>query len=167
MTKRLSDDFRRIHHATCRAMARLAFAITRSRPLARDVCQEAYTALLVALRSGSPIANARAWVRRVVTNKAIDAIEARKRTVPLKSVDPAALTTHGATPEADPELDAALAHLPADQRQAVLLHALEGHSCRQVADVLECSKSQAGRLIRDGLAALRRALVAELDGASP
>ena len=164
MSKHLSDGFDRIHAATCHAMARLAYGIARDEQLAEDACQEAYAALLVALRKGTPIANAAAWLRRVVVHKSLDALKARPRTVSVEAVGPVASADGSEQLDGYPELKRALDGLPPEQRQAVVLHALDGYTCREVADALDCSKSEAGRLIDAGLRALRRALAAELDG---
>jgi len=163
VSKHLSDDFDRIHAATCHAMARLAYGIARDEQLAEDACQETYAALLVALRKGTPIANAAAWLRRVVVNKSLDALAARPQTVSLDAAGPVASADGSGEIDGYPELDRALDGLPPEQRQAVVLHALDGYSWREVADALGCSKSQGGRLIDAGLRALRRALAAELD----
>jgi len=164
--KHLADDFDRIHASSCLAMARLAYGITRDEQLAEDACQEAYIALAAALSRGTPIANATAWLRRVVVNKSLAALRARPRTVSLETVGPVASADGSEELDGYPELDRALDALPPEQRQAVVLHALDGYSCQEVADALGCSERQAGRLIHAGLAALRRALAAELDGPS-
>lgn len=55
-------------------------------------------------------------------------------------------------------LDAALAALPAVEREAVVLSHLSGHSYAEVAAHQGCSKATVANRVRDGLDSLRRAL---------
>jgi RNA polymerase sigma-70 factor (ECF subfamily) len=129
----------------------LARWLVRDPALAEDVVQDA------ALRALSYFASykggdARAWLLRIVRNSAYSMLAARRQGV-TTSLDDTGMTEEGespvlqiADPADDPEaafgrregfarLDEALAALPAELRECLVLHELEELSYKQVAHI--------------------------------
>jgi RNA polymerase sigma-70 factor (ECF subfamily) len=101
------------------------------------------------------------WLLAVTHNAAVDAVrrKARRRTEPLENA------AHVAAPGADPERAAAaartseaLSHLPAAQREAVLLHHVTGCSFREIGAITGVPAFTAASRCRLALARLRRLL---------
>jgi RNA polymerase sigma factor (sigma-70 family) len=120
-----------------------------------DIVQEALYELVAAARLAEPIGNVTAWVLRVARNRIIDRYRARSRQAapvasPGSDADPERsfdelLADWPAPTAADPEatyeraflldeLAAALAELPAGQREVFVAHELDGRSFRQLSD---------------------------------
>lgn len=126
---------------------------------AEEIVQEAFAELISAYRLMQPIEHLAAWLTKVVRNRVIDRLRARakQRRVLVESASPAGTLATDAVhdPEslleglelpdaAGPEsaynrtlladaLEAALAELPAEQREAFIAHELEGRSIREIA----------------------------------
>lgn len=119
-----------------------------------DIVQEALYELVAAVRLSEPIGNVAAWLQRVARNRIIDRYRARAR----ERAPAASFEGHGeperlidellaelpASAAEDPEaayeraflleeLAAALAELPAEQRDVFVAHELDGHSFRELA----------------------------------
>jgi RNA polymerase sigma factor (sigma-70 family) len=117
---------------------------------AEEIVQEAFAELVSAYRLMQPIEHLAAWLTKVVRNRVIDRLRtrAKERRVPLATEvghDPESLLEDLELPDAaGPEsaynralladaLEAALAELPAEQREAFIAHELEGRSIREIA----------------------------------
>jgi RNA polymerase sigma-70 factor (ECF subfamily) len=160
----LSGDvgaFRQLVEATTDRMFRLSARIMGSLADAEDVVQEAYVKAYQALRSGGFDRRSRVdtWLYRVVTNTAIDALRTRKRR--------RAQSDEAIEPEFDGvasvearvalvEIEQLLGALPADQRAAVALKALEGLTSAEVAEILECSEGAVEQRLVRARATLRQ-----------
>lgn len=139
--------------------ARLAlFARQRCRS-AEDVIQEAFVAL-ASQRSAprDPVA----WLYRAVRNRAASAARAEGRRgrheEQASVIRPAWFEPTGAD-AFDAELAAsALAELPLEERETVVLRVWSGLSFQEIADLTETSTSTAHRRYEQALAALRRRL---------
>lgn len=105
--------------------------------LAEDILQEASLNAYRALMAGARPENLRAWFFTIVRNCASNARRAGRTSVPIEE-------HHEADDSQDPALAlvrrervallmGALGELPDRQRQALLGHALEGHSYREIA----------------------------------
>lgn len=149
----------------------LAIGLLDDAGVAEDVAQEA---LLRAWRH-APVFDARrgtvtAWVLTITRNLAIDAIRQR-RAYPTDPDDLVALgLASGGRPVEDlavagqlsPDLRAALAALPAEQRRATLLAVLYGRTAEEISTSESIPLGTAKTRIRAGLQKLRTAL----DGAT-
>ena len=129
----------------------LAHWLMRDAPLAEDVVQDAVVRALSYFASYKG-GDARAWLLRIVRNSAYVMLAARRRAA-TTSLDDAGLTSDGepitleiADPADDPEatlvrsegfarLDQALAALPAELRECLVLHELEELSYKEVAHI--------------------------------
>ncbi len=145
-----------------RRMYGLARALLGDDTLAEEVSQEA----MLRVWRHAPVFDARrasvaTWVLTITRNLAIDALRVR-RTVP---VDPATMVSLlGADDSVDRAIDSsiaqrtirhALSSLPLEQRRAVVLAALYGHTAVEVADYEGIPVGTAKGRIRLGLVKLR------------
>jgi RNA polymerase sigma-70 factor (ECF subfamily) len=127
---------------------------------AEDVVQEAYVKAYRALSTGEfdGRANVSTWLYRIVTNQAIDAMRGRARRP--KATDTADETMSDlASAEqklALAELSDWMSDLPADQRAALVLKAVEGLTSPEIADVLQCSEGAVEQRLVRARAALRK-----------
>lgn len=129
----------------------LARWLVRDPTLAEDVVQDAVVRALSYFASYKG-GDARAWLLRIVRNSAHTTLAARRQGI-MTSLDESAVTGEGespalqiADPADDPEaalgqrqrsarLDKALAALPAELRECLVLHELEELSYKQVAQI--------------------------------
>jgi RNA polymerase sigma-70 factor (ECF subfamily) len=142
---------------------------------AEDVVQDA---MLSAWRSLSSFQGTsfRAWVFRIVTNRALDRLRARRRhpELPLDPpvdgddeltwAEPAAagpdLSDLAADREALRIVEDALAGLPAEQRAALLLRDVEGFAYEEIASITSAEIGTVKSRIHRGRLAVRNVLVA-------
>ena len=131
---------------------------------AEDVAQEAMLRLWRAAPGWTAEgAQPRTWLYRVAANLATDRLRRRGRQRPLQPADdppdPGATALAGLiAADRARALNAALGHLPARQRQAMVLRHLEGLANPQIAQIMDCGVEAVESLLARG----RRALAAEL-----
>jgi len=135
------------------------------RHLAEDATQAVF--LVLARRAGSIPARASlaGWLYQTARHAALDA---RKRVARrARHEKEAAAMRRAKTPESSPgpdwneispQLDLALAALPAGHRDALVLHYLEGKTQVEVADELGCDQSTVSKRLSRGIEKLRRSL---------
>jgi RNA polymerase sigma factor (sigma-70 family) len=119
---------------------------------AEDVLQETLYELVLAQRMLQPVEQAGAWLARVARNRLIDRFRRRRTQRSLTSSEPeddadaaqdgfdALLPSADGGPEAEvmraallEEIEAAIAELPAEQREVFLAHEIEGVSFKALA----------------------------------
>jgi RNA polymerase sigma-70 factor (ECF subfamily) len=111
-----------------------------SREEAMDLTQEAFIKAWQALPAWEPQAQFHTWLFRIASNTALDALR-RRRTVEWAALDDDFdRAADGPDPQAQLEskrrlmaMDAALARLPAEQREAILLREVEDLSYAEIA----------------------------------
>ena len=142
--------------------------LTGSREEALELAQEAFIKAWQALPTWRPDAQFHTWVYRIASNAALDVLRRRKvvQFVPLD--DDYDAPANQPSPEAQLQarqslraLDAALARLPPQQREIVLLREVEGLSYAELAATLGIDEGP----VKSRLARARVALVALYDGA--
>ena len=153
--------FRSIVEETGPRLLRLAARLLGSPTDAEDVLQEAYVKAYGALRAGRFDQKSRVdtWLYRIVVNSAMDALRgrSRRRTAPNELRDIALAGAPSAEARvALAELDDWLAALPAEQRTAVTLKALEGMTSPEIADMMGSTEGAVEQLLVRARAALRR-----------
>jgi RNA polymerase sigma factor (sigma-70 family) len=116
---------------------------------AEDILQESFYELVLAYRMMQPVEQAGAWLARVARNRIIDRFrrrDARPRTTAHAQEDDAGAGLAELLPAADSgpeaavmraillaEIEAALAELPAEQREVFIAQELDGVSFRELA----------------------------------
>lgn len=123
------------------AMRRYARALLRDREAADDLVQDCLERAITRWPQRRPDGSARAWMLTMLHNLAINRIRSLRRRgdfVPLDVVDPAVFGRAGDQEAAmqGRDLLAALDRLPDDQRQIMLLVALEGVSYAEAAAIM-------------------------------
>jgi RNA polymerase sigma-70 factor (ECF subfamily) len=125
-----------------RACRSVALAVTGAEPDAEDVCQDAFVIAIERIDECREPERFAGWLLQIVRNRARNHVrsQAIRGTLPLDDSAPAA----GISPAEATELDdlrrrlrAALATLPEQQREVVLLHDLEGWTHREIAERLD------------------------------
>lgn len=119
-----------------------ALRATGSPEMAQEVVQDAWLSVWLGLPGFRQQSAVRTWLVRIVTTKALNALRRPQRTVALAAVKEP--VTAGTEQEAElreraAAVRAAIAQLPARQREAVVLRDLEGLSYEQSAQALGCS----------------------------
>lgn len=139
------------------AAHRAAYWIVHDAAAAEDVAQEAFLSALRALDRFDRRRPFAPWLHRVVVNRAID----HARTLRARREVGAELVGERAAPEIeapDPELLAALAALPVEQRAVVVMRHVLGCTPGQIASALDLPRGTVNSRLRRGLDALGEAL---------
>ncbi len=122
------------------ALRRFAFALTGDRNEADDLVQESLTRVMAHRMRLGGVRNLRSYLFRVLRNAHIDNAKRARRSADIVPLERVAPTLQSAPSQADhlemKELEQALARLPEDQRQVILLVAYEGISYREAADII-------------------------------
>lgn len=118
-----------------------AMALTRNRAAADDLVQDAVAKALAARNSFEPGTNFQAWVHRILRNTFISDVRRRRATVAIEDAPADALARSGGAEERlmMGELAAALARLPAEQREALVLLTVQNMSCEEIAAATGCA----------------------------
>ena len=123
---------------------RLAYRLTGNRQDAEDLMQDVFIRVFNSLETYEP-GNFAGWVHRITTNLFLDKARKaqRQKTHPFFDGVEERLPSADALPEFvvhdagfDPDVEAALAALPAEFRVAVILCDVEGLSYEEISDVL-------------------------------
>jgi RNA polymerase sigma factor (sigma-70 family) len=127
-----------------------------------DIVQQAMLSAWDALRRQADVRDARAWLHRIVHNVALNVAPSSMDHEQLSETFAAA---EGADTEVERRLAAtealvAVAALPAAQRRAVELTAIEGRSGREAAGLLGISEGALRQLVHRARATLRSAATA-------
>src|SRR5260221_8139869 len=131
--------------------------------LADDVTQEAFTKAFSALPKLERGTKVLPWLYKVASNTAIDHLRRRKRFTWIRMGqvqdtphEPHVADTAGGVGERE-HVQAVLRTLPPENAVALLLHALEGYSYKEIADIQGCSLTA----VRSRIARARLAFKAE------
>ncbi|MBN2194143.1 MAG: RNA polymerase sigma factor [Polyangiaceae bacterium] len=156
-----AEEFQHIVRATSARLVRLAARILGSQEEAEDVVQEAYVKAYRSLVSGQFDGRAAigTWLFRIVSNGAIDALRSRaRRPVPTDRVPDGQGDGIGSAEAhlALRELDDWLGELPAEQRAALVLKAVEGLESAEIAKILGCTEGAVEQRLVRARAQLRR-----------
>lgn len=137
---------------------RYALMILADVAAAEDAVQEAFVHVARALRRTRPPEVSYAYLATVVRNECFTSLRKRRRS----REEPLPLLIEREAPDAPEDerviLNAALAALPAEQREAIYLKVFEGMTFQEIADRCGVSINTAASRYRYATAALRRAL---------
>jgi RNA polymerase sigma-70 factor (ECF subfamily) len=124
----------RVHHRRVYAIA-LRFA--RDADRAEEIVQDAFVRVWRSLPSFNGNSRLSTWVHSVAVNAALDGVRARSRREariePGIDPDRYAAQVGRAMPDADLDLERAIASLPDGAREIVILHYIEGYPCAEIA----------------------------------
>jgi RNA polymerase sigma-70 factor, ECF subfamily len=181
-------DLVNLHHAS---MVRLAQMYCGTPPVANEVAQEAWLAVLKGLPKFEGRSALKTWIFRILVNRAKTRGQREGRQIPFSalgseddgpSVDPSRFSGKGKWAEAPqtweattPEdmlqrkeameaLKQALTELPDRQRMVVQLRDLDGWESEDVCNVLEISETNQRVLLHRGRTKLRSILEGHLSG---
>ena len=134
--------------------------------LADDLTQDVFTKAFKALPTFNADHRILSWLYRVANNAAIDGIRRQRRFAWLRMGkiagtrdEPHAADEHGRVPERE-HLQAVLRTLAPENASALLLHALEGYSYKEIADIQGCTMTA----VRSRIARARSAFRERYDG---
>lgn len=132
---------------------------------AEDAWSETFLAALRSWPGLADNADVRAWLVTIAHRKAIDVLRSRARApVPMEHLPERRLVAAGPDEAlADTELWGALAALPDKQRQCVAYHHVAGLPHPEVARIVGGTAAAARRASADGIAALRRTYVPQME----
>jgi RNA polymerase sigma-70 factor (ECF subfamily) len=120
------------------------YRLVDDREWAHDLTQETFLKLFRARNRLPRVKNQRAWIYRIATNLAFNALKRQRRFawLPWRSADVARLTASDPTQDSDRCLavERALAQLSPHYRAPLLLHSHYGFSVQEVAQALNISK---------------------------
>ena len=113
--------------------------------LADDITQDVFTKAYQALGTLTKDHRVLPWLYRIANNSAIDHLRRKKRIQWLRvggllgtREEPVMPDAHGAVPERD-QVRAVLANMPVEHVTALLLHALEGYTYKEIAEIQGCT----------------------------
>jgi RNA polymerase sigma-70 factor (ECF subfamily) len=120
------------------------YRLVGDREWAHDLSQETFLQLFHTRHRLPEVENRRAWVYRIATNLALNALKRSRRFAWLPWCQADDLQVHGPDPaervDEHATLERALAELPADYRAPLLLYSHYGFSVREVARALNVSE---------------------------
>jgi RNA polymerase sigma-70 factor, ECF subfamily len=133
------SEFHRLIEQQIPRLRRYARALTRKRERADDLVQDTLSRALVKEQFWQPGTNLRAWLFTIMHNQNVNNVRRAVRESGMVDMEisrtPAATTDPTASRQMF-ELERALAQLPLEQRQVILLVGLEGMSYEDAAGIL-------------------------------
>jgi len=129
-----------------------------------DVVQDAFVVAWQQLDRLDDGAAVRGWIMRIVSNKSVDRLRARREHADIDDHDPVAPVDHSPdrvaeTRSQEEALSSALSELPEPQRQCWVLKEIAGYSYEEIAEQLDLPTST----VRGLLARARKALTREME----
>lgn len=125
----------------------------RDRPLAEDLCQEAFARALRARATLVAVEDHRAWLFRIAMNAYLNE-RRRGRPASLSDVREPAAPGRAVNPLADRVRDF-IQTLPAKQRAATILRVIEEREYDEIALVLSCSPTAARANVSEAMRKIR------------
>ena len=153
-------DFEALFQQYYRPLSSFLYRMVGDLPLAQDLTQDCFVKLHLAMKTGQPLANPRAWLYRVATNAALDERRRRRRILWL----PLLASSERAEPEQqDPEdqvalrdrLQQTLAGISPNLAVCLLLHLHHGFSHDEIAAMLGISAGAARTRLQRGREAFK------------
>lgn len=136
---------------------RAAYAVTGRSDLADDAAQDAFVNAIRSLERFDRTRPFAPWIARIAVNRARDLLRAESRRKLTELDDDVAA---GAPPDAG-ELLRAVAALPREQREALVLHHVLGFSLKEVAEIVGTPEGTVASRLARGVAVIRETMEAE------
>jgi RNA polymerase sigma-70 factor, ECF subfamily len=156
------SEFHRLIEQQIPKLRRYARALTRNRDRADDLVQDTLGRALVKEKFWQPGTNIRAWLFTIMHNQNVNNVRRDIRETGALNIEQTSSTLTATT---DPmamrkifELERALAQLPLQQRQVILLVGLEGMSYQDTAGILSIPVGTVRSRLSRGRDALRKLL---------
>lgn len=135
------EDFDSFYRREYRAVLGLALVLSRNRPIAEELTQEAFLATFRRWDRVGRMENPGAWVRRVVANRSVSTFRrATAETKALLRLATGAQRRAVLDPAESVDIWREVRRLPHRQAQVVALTYLDGATRREVAEILGCSE---------------------------
>jgi RNA polymerase sigma-70 factor (ECF subfamily) len=165
------DSFNQLVARWERPIYALAYRTIGREEDARDVCQETFLRAFRALPAFRGQAKFSSWIYRIALNLCRDWMR-RERRAPLVAVPEGveveelaadqgpveSVEDLAARAELSREVARAMTHLPAEQRQAIILKEYHGLTFQEIADLMKCPLSTVKTRVYQGLSTLRKLL---------
>ena len=127
------------------AMFRLAWRLTSDESIAEDIVQEAFIKAWRKLGDFRMQSSFRSWLHRITVNTAMDYLRKQARCKQFETPEPEweSVQLASVTPAPDVQIDirtqteAAMMNLSDKERSALLLRHFEGHSIKEIAQIME------------------------------
>jgi RNA polymerase sigma-70 factor (ECF subfamily) len=136
---------------------RAAYAVTGRNDLADDAAQDAFVKAIRAFGTFDSRRPFAPWITKIAVNSARDLLRAERRRN-LASLDEA---TEASAPAQMTGLLAAVAALPPEQREAVVLHHVLGFKLSEVAEIVGAPEGTVASRLGRAVAQLRQTTEAE------
>ncbi len=146
-----------------------ALALTRNRAAAEDLVQDSVCNALSAQDSFIPGTNFAAWMHRILRNRFISNLRKRRDTTDIDDVPAATFATDAPHENrlALKELAGAMARLPTDQREALVMVVIHGMSYEALAEATGCAIGTAKSRVFRARRQLEAWLMGESDQPTP
>lgn len=158
----LSGSFADLYTREWRDVVGLGYVLTGDLGVAEDLAQEAFLAASCSWERVGAMDKPGAWVRRVVSNRAVSWFrrrQAEKRAL-SRIGNPGRQASLDVTAEVE-EVWAALRSLPKRQAQTIALTQFDGMTVREAAEVIGCSYETARTHLKRGRSRLAKELGVE------
>jgi RNA polymerase sigma-70 factor, ECF subfamily len=155
------SEFHRLIEQQIPRLRRYARALTRNRERADDLVQDTLSRALVKEQFWQPGTNLRAWLFTIMHNQNVNNVRLavrESRMVDMEQLSPMPATTDPTASRQMFELERALAQLPLEQRQVILLVGLEGMSYEDAAGILSVPVGTVRSRLSRGRNTLRKLL---------
>jgi RNA polymerase sigma-70 factor, ECF subfamily len=166
-----ADSFNQLILRWERPIYALAYRVIGREEDARDVCQETFLRAFRALGGFRGQAKFSSWLYRIALNLCRDWVRRERRSPTVQApedIDILDLASTRGPSESIEDLVArkdlartverAMAHLPEEQRTAIILKEYHGLTFQEIADLLGCPLSTVKTRLYQGLSVLRREL---------
>jgi RNA polymerase sigma-70 factor (ECF subfamily) len=147
------------------AMFRVAWRLCNDENMAEDIVQESFIKAWRKIGDFRMQSSFRSWMQRITINTAMDFLRKRARRQQFETSEPEFETTeHAETPRHDARIDisaqagAAMQGLSETERAALMLRHYEGHSIREIAQILELTTDASKQTIFRAVQKMRTAL---------
>jgi len=157
--------FRELVLEHSQAMFRLAWRLCGDEGMAEDIVQEAFIKAWRGMDGFRMDASFRSWLHRITVNTGMDYLRKQSRRDQFESEDPGFETLEGAQwPSHDAQIDirreteAAMRDLSDTERAALLLRHFEGHSIKEIAQILELTSDACKQAVFRAVRKMRAAL---------
>jgi len=155
------SEFHRLIEQQIPRLRRYARALTRNRERADDLVQDTLSRALVKEQFWQPGTNLGAWLFTIMHNQNVNNVRRAVRESGMVDMETSATLPATTDPTASRqmfELERALAQLPLEQRQVILLVGLEGMSYEDAAGILSVPVGTVRSRLSRGRDILRRLL---------